>query len=179
MHTSFVATGTITVVYIIQKNMATIKEVAKHLDLSSVRIHELFNENVLMKSGKTGGQDLEDCRVRYIRFLRSLAKGKNTNSGDLNEERTRLTKAQADRAELELQEKEADLISTDTIKTVWSDYVSNVRSKLLALPSKLGHLTQAAETYAEAEAIIKEAVYECLEELSEDATAKTDMATDK
>tara|TARA_Y100000592_G_scaffold48274_1_gene76515 strand:+ start:69 stop:548 length:480 start_codon:yes stop_codon:yes gene_type:complete len=155
--------------------MATIKEVAEHLDLTTKRMHELFNENILIKTGKSGGQDKDDCRVRYIRYLRVLARGKNTNSGDLNEERTRLTKAQADRAELELLEKEADLISSDTIKTVWSDYVSNVRSKLLALPSKLGHLTQAAETYAEAEAIIKEAVYECLEELSEDATTKASL----
>jgi len=155
--------------------MATIKEVAEHLDLTSVRIHDLFNENVLMRSGKSGGQDKDDCRVRYIRYLRGLARGKNTNSGDLNEERTRLTKAQADRAELELQEKEGDLISSDVIKTIWSDYVANVRSKLLALPSKLGHLTQAAESYAEAEAIIKEAVYECLEELSEDATTKASL----
>jgi phage terminase Nu1 subunit (DNA packaging protein) len=95
----------------------------------------------------------------------------------LNDERTRLTKAQADRAELELQEKEGELISTDLIKTIWSDYVANVRSKLLALPSKLGHLTQAAETYAEAEAIIKESIYECLEELSDDATAKANLET--
>ena len=150
--------------------MATIKEVAEHLDLTTKRMHELFNENILIKTGKSGGQDKDDCRVRYIRYLRVLARGKNTNSGDLNEERTRLTKAQADRAELELQEKEGVLISSDVIKTIWSDYVANVRSKLLALPSKLGHLTQAAESYAEAEAIIKEAVYECLEELSEDAT---------
>jgi len=157
--------------------MATIKEVAQHLDLSSVRVHDLFNENILIKSGKSGGQDVDDCRVRYIRYLRSLSKGKNTSSGDLNEERTRLTKAQADRAELELQEKENELISTDLIKTIWSDYVSNVRSKLLALPSKLGHLTQAAETYAEAQAIIKESIYECLEELSEDAATKSSLET--
>ena len=157
--------------------MATIKEVAEHLDLSSVRVHDLFNENILIKSGKSGGQDVDDCRVRYIRYLRSLSKGKTTGSGDLNEERTRLTKAQADRAELELQEKEGELISTDLIKTIWSDYVANVRSKLLALPSKLGHLTQASETYAEAEAVIKEAIYECLEELSDDATAQTDLDT--
>ena len=52
-----------------------------------------------------------------------------------------------------------------------------MRSKLLALPSKLGHLTQAAETYAEAEAIIKESIYECLEELSDDATAQADLDT--
>ena len=154
--------------------MATIKKVAEHLDLSSQRIHELFDRNVLIRSGKAGGLDQDDCRVRYIRYLRGLSRGKSA-SGDYNEERTRLTKAQADRAELELQEKEADLISTDTIKTIWSDYVANVRSKLLALPSKLGHLTQAAETYAEAEAIIKESVYECLEELSEDATAKSSL----
>jgi phage terminase Nu1 subunit (DNA packaging protein) len=157
--------------------MATIKQLAQHLDLSSARVHDLFNENILIKSGKSGGQDVDDCRVRYIRYLRSLSKGKNTNSGDLNEERTRLTKAQADKAELELQEKENELISTDLIKTIWSDYVSNVRSKLLALPSKLGHLTQAAETYAEAEAIIKKSIYECLEELSDDATTKANLET--
>jgi phage terminase Nu1 subunit (DNA packaging protein) len=155
----------------------TIKDLADHIDLSTVRVHDLFNENVLLKSGKRGGLDLNENRIRYIRYLRSLARGKTTGSGDLNEERTRLTKAQADRAELELQEKEGELISTDLIKTIWSDYVANVRSKLLALPSKLGHLTQASETYAEAEAVIKEAIYECLEELSDDATAQTDLDT--
>jgi phage terminase Nu1 subunit (DNA packaging protein) len=155
----------------------TIKDLADHIDLSTVRVHDLFNENVLLKSGKRGGLDLNENRVRYIRYLRSLARGKTTGNGDLNEERTRLTKAQADRAELELQEKEGELISTDLIKTIWSDYVANVRSKLLALPSKLGHLTQASESYAEAEAVIKEAIYECLEELSDDATAQTDLET--
>ena len=50
---------------------------------------------------------------------------------------------------------------------------------ILALPTKLGQLTQAAETPQEAQAIIKEAVYDCLVELSEDATAKSDMADDK
>ena len=69
--------------------MATIKEVAEHLDLTTKRMHELFNENILIKTGKSGGQDKDDCRVRYIRYLRSLSKGKNTSSGDLNDERTR------------------------------------------------------------------------------------------
>ena len=154
--------------------MATIKDLADHIDLSTVRVHDLFNENVLLKSGKRGGLDLNENRIRYIRYLRSLARGKTTGSGDLNKEKTRLTKAQADRAELELQEKEGELISTDLIKTIWSDYVANVRSKLLALPSKLGHLTQASESYAEAEAVIKEAIYECLEELSDDANPTTE-----
>ena len=159
--------------------MASIKDVAKHLDITPKHMTKLFNDNVLIKSHKKTGQDIDECRVRYIRYLRARGKGLHNNSTDLNEERTRLTKAQADRAELELQEKEADLISTDTIKTIWSDYVANVRSKLLALPSKLGHLTQAAETYAEAEAIIKESVYECLEELSEDATTKSSLESTK
>jgi phage terminase Nu1 subunit (DNA packaging protein) len=155
--------------------MATIKEVAEHLDLSSVRVHDLFNENILTKSGKSGGQDLDDCRTKYIRYLRSLSKGKKQNQGDLNEERTRLTKLQADRAELELQEKEASLIDVDKVTQEWNDYVSNVRSKLLAIPAKLGHRVQAAETYTEAEQILKEAVYECLEELSEDAESEASI----
>ena len=157
--------------------MSTIKDLANHLDLSTVRVHELFNDNVLIKSGKRGGVDLEENRVRYIRYLRSLSKGKRTESGDLNEERTRLTKAQADKAELELQEKEGSLVSSDQIKNLWSEYVANVKSKLLALPSKIGHLCQAAETYGEAEKIIKDGVYEALEELSKDATDRTNISS--
>ena len=38
-------------------------------------------------------------------------------------------------------------------------------------------LSHTAESYGDSELIIKEAIYECLEELSEDATAKSDMAT--
>lgn len=154
--------------------MATIKELAQHLDLSSVRVHDLFNENILIKSGKSGGQDMDDCRVRYIRYLRSLSKGKNTSSGDLNEERTRLTKAQADKAELELQEKEKTLISSEIIQKEWVGYVSNVRSKLLGLPTKLGHNILAAEDYNEAESMIKEAIIDLLRELEEDAREKSE-----
>ena len=149
--------------------MATVKQLAEHLDLSTVRINDLFNENVLQKSGKRSGIDINENRVRYIRHLRSLARGKKLESGDLQEERTRLTKVQADKAELELEELEKVLIAAEDVKSVWSDYISNIRSKLLSLPSKLGHLVQATESYAEAEQILKEAMYEVLEELSEDA----------
>ena len=149
--------------------MATVKELAEHLDLSTVRINDLFNENVLQKSGKRSGIDINENRVRYIRHLRSLARGKKLESGDLQEERTRLTKVQADKAELELEELETVLIAAEDVESVWSDYISNIRSKLLSLPSKLGHLVQATESYAEAEQILKEAMYEVLEELSEDA----------
>ena len=149
--------------------MATVKELAEHLDLSTVRINDLFNENVLQKSGKRSGIDINENRVRYIRHLRSLARGKKLESGDLQEERTRLTKVQADKAELELEELEKVLIAAEDVESVWTDYISNIRSKLLSLPSKLGHLVQATESYAEAEQILKEAMYEVLEELSEDA----------
>lgn len=154
--------------------MATLKDLADHLDMTRQRVHDLINQNILQKSGKREGINIDENRVRYIRYLRSLGKGRSANSGDYNEERTRLTKLQADKAELELQEKELELISTDLIKTIWTEYIANIRSKLLALPSKLGHLTQAADSYAEAEGIIKEAIYECLEELSEDATKRSD-----
>ena len=153
--------------------MATIKELAEHLDLSSVRVHDLFNENILIKSGKSGGQDLDDCRVKYIRYLRSLSKGKNTSSGDLNDERTRLTKAQADRAELELQEKENILISTEIVEKEWVSYISNIRSKLLGLPTKLGHNILTADDYNQAENMIKDAIIDLLTELEEDARTQS------
>tara|TARA_Y100001938_G_C8054104_1_gene413489 strand:- start:1054 stop:1518 length:465 start_codon:yes stop_codon:yes gene_type:complete len=148
----------------------TIKDLADHLDLSRARVHELINQNVLQRSGKQKGIDINENRVRYIRYLRQLGKGRSSDSGDLNEERTRLTKLQADKAELELQEKEEELVSVDIVKHIWTEYIANVRSKLLAIPTKCGHLVQSAKTYGEAENIIKKEIYETLEELSANAT---------
>mgnify|MGYP007073237313 FL=1 len=94
------------------------------------------------------------------------SKGLQNNSGDLNEEKTRLTKLQADKAELEVKEMEQSLVSVEKITEEWVGYAGNVRSKLLALPSKVSHRVQSADTYAEAEKILKEAVYDALYELS-------------
>lgn len=146
--------------------MATQTEIAEHLDISPQRVRDLLNQGVLTRGHGRNSLDIDESRKNYIRYLRSRSKGLQNNSGDLNEEKTRLTKLQADKAQLEVQEMEQSLVSVEKITEEWVGYASNVRSKLLALPSKVSHRVQAAETYAEAEKILKEAVYDALHELS-------------
>ena len=146
--------------------MATRKEVAEHLDLSVVSISKLVEKGVLdVKIGRNP-MDLDVCRKNYINYLRQLGGyNKRTGSGDIAEEKTRLTKAQADKAELEVSELEAELIPADLVQSTWIDYIANVRAKLLGLPSRIAHQVITVDKYAEAEIIIKEKVYEALDEL--------------
>ena len=66
-----------------------------------------------------------------------------------------------------MSELEAELIPASLVQSTWTDYIANVRAKLLALPSRVAHLVITTDKYVEAEQIIKEQVYESLQELAE------------
>ena len=148
--------------------MATRKEVAEHLDLSLVSISKLIQKGVLdVKQGRNP-MDLELCRKNYINYLRTLGNyNKRTGTGDIAEEKTRLTKAQADKAELEVSELEGKLIPAPLVQDTWTDFVANVRAKLLGMPSRLAHQMIATENYAEAEKLLKDSIYDALNELAD------------
>ena len=103
----------------------------------------------------------------YIRYLRERAYGKSLAGTDLHNEKLRLTKAQADRATLEVNELEGQLIPAQLVQDTWTNFVANVRAKLLGLPSRIAHQVITMETYAEAELLIKEKVHDALSELGE------------
>ena len=148
--------------------MADRKEVAEHLDLSVKSISELITKGVLPSKKGRSPLNIDVCRIAYISYLRRLGGyNKRSGTGDIAEEKTRLTKAQADKAELEVSELEGQLIPAQLIQDTWMDFVANVRAKLLSLPSRLAHQMIAINDYAEAEILLKECVYDALNELGE------------
>jgi phage terminase Nu1 subunit (DNA packaging protein) len=149
--------------------MATQRELAEHLDLSTKRISELIRDGILPSKMGRSPLNLDVCRIAYISYLRKLGGyNKRSGGGDIAEEKTRLTKAQADKAELEVSELEGQLIPAQLVQDTWTDFVANARAKLLALPSKIAHQVIALDKYAEAELLIKENVHDALSELAED-----------
>ena len=149
--------------------MASQREVAEHLDLSTKRISELIRDGILPSKMGRSPLNLDVCRIAYISYLRKLGDyNKRSGGGDIAEEKTRLTKAQADKAELEVSELEGQLIPAQLVQDTWTDFVANARAKLLALPSKIAHQVIALDKYAEAELLIKENVHDALSELAED-----------
>ena len=149
--------------------MATQRELAVHLDLSVKRISELIRDGILPSKRGRSPLNIDVCRIAYISYLRKLGGyNKRAGSGDIAEEKTKLTAAQARKAELEVEEMESNLIPAQLVEDTWVSYVSNVRAKLLGLPSRIAHQVITVDKYPEAELIIKEQVYDALNELAED-----------
>ena len=148
--------------------MATQRDIAEHLDLSVKRVSELIRDGILPSKKGRSPLNIDVCRVAYISYLRKLGGyNKRTGTGDIAEEKTKLTAAQARKAELEVEELEGQLIPAQLVEDTWIDYVANARAKLLGLPSRIAHQVIATDKYAEAELIIKEQVHEALNELAQ------------
>ena len=153
--------------------MASRKEVAEHLFMSVQNVGNLIQNNVL--HAKTGPKplDLDDSRRAYIQYLQKQARFHlKDGTGDITEEKTRLTKAQADKAQLDVAVIEGKLVPTDQVENTWNNYIANCRGKLLTIPNKITHLVLASEDFAEIEKIIKNAIYEALQELANDPIPK-------
>jgi len=104
--------------------------------------------------------------------LAKVCTGSDGNRYDYAAERARLTKAQADKTELEVAELRGDLISTPDALVQVEAMMMGVRTKLLALPVKVA--SQVAATPAEMVKLqesIRVQIYEALEELASDAFA--------
>jgi len=147
--------------------MAKLTEVAEHLDLSTTRIHGLVKAGILPKSGRAA-YDLTDCRIAYIRYIREIAAGRGSKDGavDLVAERARLTKAQAEKVERENAVAEGKFLEVAVFHLMVTAAFMRVRSKLLALPSKMAPLVAPEMTPAEAQAKLRDAVHAALDELA-------------
>lgn len=72
-------------------------------------------------------------------------------------------------AEFEERKVSGELIEVDLVRAEWQQILTNVRAKLLALPTKLAAQAMGADTLAEMEALLTEGVHEALQELVADA----------
>jgi len=153
--------------------MALQKEIAVYLDLSVERIRELTRDGIIPASKGTGGYKKDDCRLAYIRYLRNLASGKvKAAPSSQSEEKTRLTKAQADRAELDLKVANGEFIPVDLVAERWSRIASDLKSRLLAIPARMIPRTLALKKPAAIEAVFKKFILEALAELSSGTSKK-------
>lgn len=87
---------------------------------------------------------------------------------DVAKERARLLKAQADKAELDLKERQGELVSIeDVVKDVASEYTI-LRQRLLSIPNKLAMPLSSVTQPHEVQQILQAEIVELLTELSSD-----------
>ncbi len=139
---------------------------AKVLMVTDRRVQQLTSDGIFTKEGR-GKYPLIPNVQAYIKFWQDRAIGSDTGvETDLHTERTRLTKAQADKTELEASTLKGDLIPADEVLSRWEKMVSSFRAKMLSIPTKTSHLLINVGEFDEVESILKTHVYEALKELS-------------
>jgi phage terminase Nu1 subunit (DNA packaging protein) len=148
-------------------NTQSADTMAKLLDISPRRLHQLVDMGVMPKEGR-GKYPLVKCVHAYIHYLRDISLKSDTNAPDGKiSHKERLTKAQADKAEVEASIVSGATVPIEAVTQTWTNAAANMKSRLLSIPSKSAPLVNAALTVQEAEAIIKKQIFEALEELSQ------------
>lgn len=154
----------------------TSKIVAAWLGVTERRVRQLRDEGVI-KEAKPG---LYDLRVSVTRYINHLRKGNTT----LNEERTLLTKAKREAADMENKILRGELHRAEDIEQGLKTIFLNIRSRFLPLPAKLSPRLAALNGNPSAIfAELQQAINEILDELSTENTAlllsEEDASTDE
>lgn len=103
------------------------------------------------------------------RLLRELGVAHDGKAYDYEAERARLTKAQADKTELEVAELRADLVRGAIVEQHWQAMVSAMRAKLVGLPSKIAPQVSGPDSLNRVQDLIQGCVFEALAEIAGDA----------
>lgn len=90
----------------------------------------------------------------------------NHKSKTLEEERTRLASAQANKTELDVLVMKKELLPATDVEEVVNNMVSAFKAKILSIPPKLAPVLSVETDTAVVDNILKESMYEALQELS-------------
>jgi len=145
------------------KTWVTQSQLSKDLEVSTTTVKDLTAKNVLTRT--TNGYDLRQARLDYIAHLREMAAGRYSGELNLQEERARLAKEQADAKEMENMIERGELVYIDHIVKRFEKQLIKCKTKLLAAPTKIAAEVHAAADVKEAKAIMEEAIEEALNEL--------------
>lgn len=92
-------------------------------------------------------------------WLETREKARAGTDPELQKQRTRLTRINADRRELQLRQERGQLIRTVLAQKLWGAVLQNMNQKLEALPVKIAPMLQGL-TIPETKAALDKAIYE-------------------
>ncbi len=100
------------------------------------------------------------------RILGVISDDPDAQVGSFEIERTRLTKAQADKTEIEVAVLRAELIPAAVVERVQGQMISNTRSRVLSLPVKAAPLLVNRKSETDIKTILTEMAHEVLAEMA-------------
>lgn len=148
--------------------------IARLLNVTPRRVQQLVKDGVIPKASR-GKYTLVGSVQGYVKFLQEKLQdpGGETRT-NLNEERTRKTKAEADIAEMEAAKMRGDLVDALQMKQAMDLVISEVRAKLLNnAPTRIAARAKSEKREASIKSIAKEEIAASLLALSK--TAPSDL----
>lgn len=136
--------------------------VAELLMITPRRLQQLTKEGYIIRESP-GKYVLAQAVQGYIKYLKNT---KNIEGKDFYTERVRLTSAQADQKELEVQKMKNALVPVDLVINVWVNLSAQFKTKMLSIPSKLAKTLTTITDTATIDGMIRDLIYEALEEVS-------------
>lgn len=110
--------------------------IAKLLMLSDRRVQQLTKEGVIPKAER-GRYELAPAVQGYIRFLQERSLRSDSSPIDYHVEKARLTKAQADHAEIDLAKARGDVASVEQVERNLSGLFAEVRTNIRNIPDRV------------------------------------------
>lgn len=151
----------------------TADQLGAFLGVSGERCRQLAKEGVIIKMAR-GQFDLRQSVLNYVNYTRNAKTnqhgGRNGGSdeapADYENERARLTRAKAARAEIELDVILGRVHEGEAVLAVWTDNLMACRSKLLTIPTRAAPIVAGMDA-ADALENITNFIHEALEELAD------------
>ncbi|MGF1550924.1 MAG: hypothetical protein ACFBWO_00285 [Paracoccaceae bacterium] len=127
-----------------EDSLVSAETLADWLGLTPNRVHALAREGALPR-GDRKRFPLKASVQSYAAFVRENPRGRPVANASLAAEKERLTRAQADRAELQAAKARGELVPVAEVETAWASILRDLRAGMLAIPvrvqQRLGHLT--------------------------------------
>ena len=160
----------------------TSKQLSEVLDLSVRRIQQLAKSGTLPEQEARNRYRLVDSIQGYIKYLRGQVVHGDAPQ-DLREAKLRQEKARAEILELEALQKNGELQHQDDIEKVWTSIAVLIKTKLLALSSRVSSDVYGATSLVQVRTRIDEEVDLILNELVNtqvdlDVTSTNRVSTD-
>jgi phage terminase Nu1 subunit (DNA packaging protein) len=131
------------------------------------------NEKTIFRWQKEGlpieqqGSRGKESKFDTEKVIHWLMNRSNSTDEELKKSRIRMANAQAEKTEIEIEEMRNNLIALDKMKDLWAGVLGKFRARILSIPSRLTPQIAIQRDPKMIEKLIKEALYEALNELAE------------
>lgn len=128
----------------------------------SVRRYQQLAKDGIVPPSEDGFIDFIASTKALITYYQKLLQGQGSIT--LTEEKARLTKVQANLAQLEYEKTTSQLLDKDEVLSAWKTMIMACRSRLLSIPTKATPLMEGL-TRRQSQPILEKMIWEALNEL--------------